>query len=204
MRTPGATVIAATAVLMVVGIAACTPDDGPTPTPTPTPDASTTAPTSSPTPTPSLTPSPSPTPSPTPAENAARNALLDYIKVLNKITQDPQGEDPNDLRRVAGGELLSNWIAEAEQFRARGWHATGPLKVKNLRVGAVTTSGGTSTVQATYCADVTGVDVVDRDGKSVVNEDRPDRTSNKVWLEKKKGGDWLPIRSRNEGDACDA
>lgn len=205
MRISRASIMTAVAAMMVIGVAACNPGDNPTPTPTPTSDATTTTPSATPTPTPTPTPSPTPTPTSTPttAEAAAKQAVLDYYEVYNKVAMDPKG-DPNDFADVTAGELREVSVATFKSWRAKGWHATAPVKVRNLRIGVVTTKDGVAAVQATSCGVVKDVDVVDEEGKSQVVDDRPDYLSKVMWLEKKAGSDrWVVIRSRDGGNACD-
>lgn len=95
-------------------------------------------------------------------------------------------------------------------------HQTGETKVVELEVQSVNLdnsdpqAGKVPTVQIDVCFDVSGVDVLDADGKSVVAPDRPDTgwirysVANYEW-DSDPDGTWRVASSQNiERTPCDA
>ena len=97
----------------------------------------------------------------------------------------------NDLRRNPSKPLrlldkvaISTELAAQKNLftteRKQGLHQTGATKIVELEVQSVNLdnsdpkAGKVPTVQIDLCFDVSGVDVVDKDGKSVITPDRPD------------------------------
>ena len=124
---------------------------------------------------------------------------MDFRVVTERLSTNPDA-DINQLKSVAAGALLEVELNMYREWRAKGWTATKAVKIENLTVGSVTAT----TASARYCANSTGVDVIDRNGKSQVVEGRPDFFSKLVQLKKAKDGAWVPTRQTTEGDACDA
>src|SRR5699024_2112527 len=116
----------------------------------------------------------------------------DYVEVYNHVRTDPDA-DVGTLGDVAAGELLQIELGFMEEWRAKGWRATKGIQVKNVDVGTVVAKGKRKTVAVTYCVDSTGVDVLDRDGKSVVADDRKDHFPIEMTLEKAEDDPWLPV-----------
>src|SRR5699024_5575011 len=110
----------------------------------------------------------------------------------------------NEFKTVATGELLEVSLGEYRKWRAKGWRATKAVTVENLRVHTISTKEDPPTATATYCGNATGVDVVDRDGKSLVGKDRKTQFPTVVELTKTADQGWLPWRESTRGDACDA
>ena len=193
------------AVVLGFGVAACDPAD-PDPTLSPTIEQTSESPSAAPTqtPGPTLTPSPTPTPSPTKMSDreAARQAVLDYYEEDGRIGMDPDG-DPNDIKKVAGGEQATIERAKFREWRAKGWTQTQPAQIKNLQITGISTQGSVATAEASFCVDVSEVDVVDRNGTSQVVDGRPDEFNSLMWLEKQSDGRWLAVKERDGGDACD-
>lgn len=188
---------------MIIGLSACDPEPMDPSPPTTSPSATSTGSVSS-SPTSTRTPSPSPTPtSSEDAERAAiREAFFEFQSTLNRITTDPS-VDIDILRNVAGGELLDLQMGTMKQWRAKGWRATKKVAVENVQIEEVSVKGDVRTALVTYCANSTGVDVVNSDGKSVVVDGRQDYFPRRHWLELGDNGQWLPVRERDGGDACD-
>lgn len=160
-----------TAVLLLAVLVACTPSTEASPTPTPT----TTSETSTPTP----EPSPSPT---TDSEVAAQNAaglVHEYYQVLDRTRADPD-EPLSRLESVAISKDLSVWEQQLRRDRRDGYRQTGETTLVEVSVGSVNLdnsdpdAGVVPTVQVDVCYDVSDVDVVDADGKSIVADDRAD------------------------------
>lgn len=84
------------------------------------------------------------------------------------------------LKTVAISTELTAQETLFKRERDQGLHQTGETKVVELHVESVNLdnsdpkSGRVPTVRVDVCFDVTNVDVLDADGKSVVSPDRPD------------------------------
>jgi hypothetical protein len=157
------------AVVLALGllVGSCTKSEPPQATPPPStaaqPPPSTAAqPTSS---------SPSATPKIRPTEAAAIARAQGYVAVLDKLSSNPKAT-LDELSTVARGKAVDKWRQIIFDDRSAGRRQTGSTKLTLLSAKA-----GSSDQQwvVTMCLDVSGVDVVDRDGKSVVSKDRPDR-----------------------------
>ncbi|MFE5291412.1 hypothetical protein ACFQ8T_04470 [Isoptericola sp. NPDC056618] len=171
MRQWGRAGTPTTAVLLLAVLVACTPSTEASPTPTPTTTSSTSTPTSD--------PSPSPT---TDSEVAAQNAtelLHQYYAVIDALGAEPD-EPLSRLESVAISKDLSVWEQQLKRDRRDGYRQTGETKLVEVAVGSVNLdnsdpdAGTVPTIQLDVCYDVSGVDVVDADGKSIVADDRAD------------------------------
>lgn len=200
----GATRVA-TAVLLLVAVTACA-DDGNDPATNPSASPSSSAPTTS-------TPTP-PTDSEL-ASEAASVVLRRFYDVRNQLRQDPS----LPLDRLDEVAISTELAAQKNLFkkeRKQGLHQTGETKVAKLDVKSVNLDnsdpkvGRVPTVQIDLCFDVSGVDVIDKNGKSVVSPDRPDTgwirflVSNYQWDKDPEDG-WRVASSQDiERTPCDA
>ena len=142
-----------------------------------------------PSPSPTATASQSPSATATLTENdrakASAQALVhEYYDVLDAIRRDPEkGLAP--LATVSAGEDLETWRSTFEQWKREGWTMTGTTVVSEVVVQSVSTGTGGGELPAAVvdvCVDVTGVDVVDPEGKSVVLAERPDRSWERLQI----------------------
>lgn len=155
VTTRGAT--ATVALVSAIVLSACGPDAPPQ-------EASV-----SPTATMSLTASPSPSPSPstkptdsTSPQARAQAAVVQYWAMLDKLASNPSAS-LTDLSAVARGDARTQWQQILTKRRGQQYVQTGSVRVENAT--AQSTAGGRWDVTA--CLDVTEVNVVDKDGKSV-------------------------------------
>ena len=196
----------ATATAVAIAVGGCA-SDGNDPEATPTPTSSSS--------------SPAPTTSPTPqsdseiASEAASAVLRQYYDVRNELRQDPS----KSLSRLDDVAVSTELAAQRNLFtkeRKQGLHQTGETKVAKLDVTSVNLDnsdpkvGKVPTVQIDLCFDVSGVDVIDKNGKSVISPDRPDTgwirflVSNYQWDNDPEGG-WRVASSQDIGRTpCDA
>ena len=122
-------------------------------------------------------PSPSPTPttaSPSPAdpsEAAAQAAVVRFWKVLDRLSADPTS-DLTDIFTVARGEVADQYIQNITEYRADRVRQVGSVEVENLSVERLSKR---SRYQVEACLDVSGADIVDKDGKSTVSDKRSPR-----------------------------
>ena len=169
----------------------------------------------------STTTSPTPTDTATPpseselASQAATELLQKYYAIRNALRQDPA----TPLRRLRSVSISTDLAAQENFLRTQrkdGLRQVGDTRIADLTVESVTLdnsdpkAGRVPTVVVDVCYDVTDVDIVDADGKSVVPNDRPDRgwvrhsVSNYEW-ETDRSGAWRVATSENlEQPPCDA
>jgi hypothetical protein len=194
----------ATAALLLVAGTSCANDDGDPTEPRSNPPAS--SPSSS-----------SPTPT-SPSESASAHAtetVRDYYAVRNELRRDPT-EPLSLLKSVAISTELTTQQTLFNRERKQGLHQTGETKVVELQVQSVNLdnsdpqAGKVPTVQIDVCFDVSGVDVLDADGESVVTPDRPDTgwirysVANYQWATDPDGA-WRVASSQDiERTPCDA
>jgi len=156
----------ATAALLLVALAACSDDGG-----APAPPRTTSTPAATTTPT-QLTESQV-------ASVAAESKLREYYATTDELRQDPS-LSISRLKAVAISSELTSQQHLLRGERRDGRRQVGDTKIAELEVQAVNLdnsdpkAGKVPTVQIDVCFDVTGADLVDKDGKSVVSADRPD------------------------------
>lgn len=209
-RRAAATVLA---VLTVTLTGACNgAEPGPTPDPsasqisapppqtgepqTPTPSTSATS--NTPTPEPSASPSPTPTADP---GAAAVEVVTRYFKLLDSLYQDPD-KPGDDLRKVSTGDARRESIASINNLRGKGQVQVGDSVLRNASAGIPKGDVGEQQVSVQVCIDVSDVDVVDKDGKSVVAKGRPDEFPAELTMQQYDGA-WYVEQHRTEGSACE-
>ena len=201
----GARAIAAAALLLVAMTSCANDGQDPAANASPTPSSST------PTPTATATP-----PSDTElASEAASATLRKYYDVRNQLRQNP-GRPLSLLDQVAISTELAAQQHLFKKERKQGLHQVGATKVAELEVQSVNLdnsdpkAGKVPTVQIDLCFDVSKVDVVDADEKSVISLDRPDTgwiqflVSNYEWETDPDAG-WRVASSKDiERTPCEA
>lgn len=201
----GARAIAAAALLLVAMTSCANDGQDPAANASPTPSSST------PTPTATATP-----PSDTElASEAASATLRKYYDVRNQLRQNPS-RPLSLLDQVAISTELAAQKNLFKKERKQGLHQVGATKVAELEVQSVNLdnsdpkAGKVPTVQIDLCFDVSEVDVVDADGKSVISPDRPDTgwiqflVSNYQWDANPNAG-WRVASSKDiERTPCEA
>ncbi len=127
-------------------------------------------------PEPQATPSAPPSPRPTfsseaEAFAAAENTYRAYVDALNQVDlSDPKTFEP--VFALTTGELNRDDRRSFAEWHQEGVRLSGKSHISELSRGEVDARAGTWTIEA--CYDVSSVDVVTRDGLSLVEEDRPD------------------------------
>ena len=201
----GARAIAAAALLLVAMTSCANDGQDPAANASPTPSSST------PTPTATATP-----PSDTElASEAASATLRKYYDVRNQLRQNPS-RPLSLLDQVAISTELAAQRNLFEKERKQGLRQVGATKVAELEVQSVNLdnsdpkAGKVPTVQIDLCFDVSKVDVVDADEKSVISLDRPDTgwiqflVSNYEWETDPDAG-WRVASSKDiERTPCEA
>ena len=179
------------AVACGVALAGCNAEDTPpSPGPTsPAPSAGTTATSATPTPTKTLTPEQQDL-------RSAEEAITQYWRVIDEAASDPT-QSLNVLATVARSQALAQWQTTLTADRGKGLTQQGLSVVRDAE--AVTKDGKTYTVIA--CLDVSAVDVVDADGKSVVRSDRP-ATQRYTYTVQKAPEGFFVIEDLLKGQSC--
>lgn len=202
-RVRGAIAVA-TAVLLLVAVTSCA-NDSTDPVPSGTPTSSSPAATAATTP-----------PSETEVASAAASATLrQYYNVRNQLRQDPS-QPLTLLKSVAISTELSAQQNLFKKERKQGLHQVGQTAIAQLEVRSVNLdnsdpkAGKIPTVQIELCFDVGDVDVVDKNGKSVISPDRPDTgwiqfvVANYEW-DSNPAGAWRVASSKDiERTPCEA
>jgi hypothetical protein len=122
-----------------------------------------------------LPPSPSSTPvfaSEDEALAAAEEAYGAYLAMSDLIASEG-GADAQRIENVAAGKLADTELQGFADFLSQGLTSVGSSRLNNL-VSQEVDLGGSPIVIAYVCVDVSGVDVFDNSGVSVVSNDRPD------------------------------
>ena len=155
--------------LVVCALAGCSEDPAITTTSTESPSSSTSSPGTS---------TSEPPSDAEVAEQAASQVVRDYYATVDRLRQDAT-QPLSQLKAVAnGGQLAAQTIFTRNQ-REAGNRQTGRAQVIEVVVQSVNLDhsgkGRVPTVQIDACWDVSTVDVIDRDGQSIVTPARPDK-----------------------------
>lgn len=158
----------------------------------PRPTKSTTAAsqTESPTAMPSAEPSTAPVP-------GAGEAVVELWSVIDRVAADPTSSI-DDLSSVASSQALAQWYSNLTDMRAKGWTSHGKTSVEILDVKAPSTG---SVFQVETCVDVSQVNVVDLEGKSVLAPDRSIRSEQRYEVTR-DGDRYLVTRYEQLGVMC--
>lgn len=192
MTIPKGVGIAAATVLLSVAMTSCANKSSPIATPSDSPKPSASATTASPS---------------ADAASAASGIVRNYYAVRNQLRAD--SSKPLDLlKTVAISKELSTEQHLFTTERNQGLHQIGDTKIATIEVQSVNldnsdpAAGKVPTVTIDVCYDVTGVDIVDKSGKSVVKPGRPNTgwiqylVSNYQWARDPNGG-WRVASSQD-------
>ena len=114
---------------------------------------------------------------------AATKAYAAYLKVSDEISHDG-GRNPERIKPYATGNALDLALKSAQQFRDADAHAIGETKLSDVALQR--SSDDSAVVYA--CEDVSGVDIIGRDGTSLVPSDRRTRYSVQISVALATGG----------------
>lgn len=112
------------------------------------------------------------------AAAAAQAMVRKYFSVTDRIGQDPS-TPLSQLKTIDVSFVLGTDQHTFSSWRAKGWRKTGNIKVTKMQVETVSldnsnpAKGQVPYVAIAVCTDASGVDVVDKTGKSVVLNSRP-------------------------------
>lgn len=206
------TAMSATAAALLLALAGCSSANGaaaPLPRPSGSPAATTPSATASP------TPSPTAQAAVTPEEQAgaqAEAAVRRYYAVINELGTNSTSDPLPALKQV----MVSTGLLEAHKQvlldRERQRRQVGETTIVSLVARAVDlTNTPTSQppivpiVQVDVCYDVSGVDVVDAAGNSVVSADRVDRALEQLRVANYNYPDpagWKVLETTVKNDPC--
>lgn len=135
-----------------------------------------------------------PTASPTTVSPAQQNAELAEKAVARFWAMSDQllinpSLTLNKFATVARGQALTQWRTTIFVQRKRGWKQIGNSSI----VSSFTRPSNGRKYEVTSCIDVSKVNIVDKQGKSVVGADRPPQTQNTYVVEATSDG-WFVIR----------
>lgn len=186
--------VIAIALVALLGTSGCTGDST-----SRDPDATSAEPTSSSPTTPgSTTPAP-PTVPLSPAEQnleSAKASVVSFKAVTDELATDPS-KSLNQLATVSRDRTANMWRQLLSQRRQLGLKQIGTTEV----TGATAKYRGKDKYAVTACIDVTKVNVVDKDGKSVVDANRPDRVEHHYTVEKASDGRWY-VSNDKTSETC--
>ena len=106
---------------------------------------------------------------------AAEKAYAAYLQVSDQILADG-GNNPERLRPLVTQTVYSDELAGYKEFVQNGWHGVGQTTFYNFSLQSYAGSDPNSIVSAYVCSDLSGTDVVDASGKSVVAANRPSKS----------------------------
>lgn len=118
----------------------------------------------------SSTPTPSTSAAAT-AEEEAQQAIVAYWAALDALASDPD-KSLSDLNVVARDQALAQWQRNLTDLRGAGRTRVGNVVVRDSQA---TFDQASSLYTVTACIDVSAVNVIDKDGKSVVLATREPR-----------------------------
>ena len=197
-RLTAAAGIAALALL----VSSCTGQDDPVAEPT----TSSAAPTTSAAPTSS---SVVPVSAEDQAVAEATELVTAYYAEIDRVNIDPNA-DANTLREVTANEAFDLQLRTALQTKARGLTQIGNVRVLDVTPFSIDLSSDATAQPPKYptivmdtCIDVSGVNVVDAEGKSVVAPTRPSQSAARVDVVQFDFG-WRVNKIQSAGQPCEA
>ena len=130
---------------------------------------------------------------------AAEEAYGAYLAVSDQIAQDG-GANPDRLAAVVGPELAAIEKAGYSELQNAGLRTVGSTSFYGAILQRFDTESpdGRDVVTVYLCSDVSGVDVLDSAGKSVVSPDRPALTPFEVAFDLAGGVVMTLVVSRKE------
>src|SRR5215211_6381698 len=144
-------------------------------------------------------PAPSRTASPTPSADElnlreAERAVSRFWSVIDRLSADPHS-DLTKLTTVSRGSVAAQWARNINQDRYDRVRSTGHVVVRNATAKPAKQR---NVFDVTACIDVSKVNVTDKDGKSVVPADRPDRVGYNYAVEMDRQK-WYVVKEKVNG-----
>lgn len=114
---------------------------------------------------------------------AATEAYAKYVKVADEVFHDG-GRDTQPLQSVMTGAFLESTLQGFRVAADKGLHSVGQTTFDQVQLQQFDQSSfGPAAVIAYVCEDISGIDVLDASGKSVVSKDRLDRVRFEVTFD---------------------
>ncbi|MFZ0160291.1 MAG: hypothetical protein WAL50_14795 [Kineosporiaceae bacterium] len=124
-----------------------------------------------------------PSPSLDPDEAAAVAAVSRYLAMIDALAADPDAR-LEKLATVARGQTAAQWTQNLFTRRARGERLVGRTAIAEAKA----TFTGANAWGVVACLDVSNVDILDKNGRSVVPTDQGDRFESHYTVEKTESG----------------
>jgi hypothetical protein len=175
-------IAAALALAAITTTSACTAND-----PKPSPSTTTSATSTATTPTPSST-------SLSPAEKDAKDAaqtITRFWAVLDELAADPK-KSLDSLAAVSRDPSITTWRQLLTRHRVRQEKQIGETVVVETSVKP----SSASRFVVAACIDVSKVDLVDKDGKSIVAANRPPRVQYQYIVDKVSDGVFYIVQDK--------
>lgn len=134
------------------------------------------------------------------AVDAAEDAVQRYYVLTDQLLSDPTSSI-DEAATASGGEELDELGSQLQEQRSRGERQAGSIALSDVEPLAVELSSPT-TVTLRVCVDVSGVDVVDAAGQSVVQPGRPARSQVDVTVVDRSPNGWLVEKTASSGESC--
>jgi hypothetical protein len=140
---------------------------------------------------------------------AATDAFANYLSVSDEILSDG-GVGAERLLKVATPTWVTEQAAGFEKAKRESLHTTGQTIFENVALQQYDRNSidGTAVVRLYLCVDLSGVDVLDSNGDSIVSPSRPDRTPVEVTFDSPNNDSTSPLLVSSEDvlggrDFCD-
>ncbi len=133
---------------------------------------------------------PDPLPSSTPVFASEEEALAAAEALYGRYQKaaDQVGaagwKEPSVLTELVRGQVMTDELSSAQSFSELGYTQVGTTSYDSFTLQQVRDQGpGTVFITAYLCVDVSAVDVLDRDGHSIVSPSRPDRQALEIDID---------------------
>lgn len=153
--------------------------------------------------------SPSPTPSPiftsdADALAAATKVYTEYLQSSDEIGHDG-GADPDRIRKYASESVVQAKRAQAQKLVEANARSYGETRLTNASLQSVRQIGQSVSVSIYVCQDVSGVDVRDETGRSLISASRGDLIAYVVGFENAPSGQLIVTSNRfwTGGGVCE-
>ena len=127
------------------------------------------------------------------ALKAATDAYAAYLKMSDTISHDG-GANPERIKAYATGKALDLAIKSAAQFRDAHAKSVGTTTFRDVRLQSQSSGGHKVAIYA--CEDVSGIDVLNASGESIVKPDRKTLSAFLVSLTTSSSAPTLKVEDR--------
>jgi hypothetical protein len=102
---------------------------------------------------------------------STRVAYENYLRIADQVLADG-GLSPNRIKAVTTGEFAQTFEGEVVEYSSAGLRTVGSTETKSFELQSWFIQGTTFTATAYVCDDVSGIDVLNSEGMSIVSPDR--------------------------------